>query len=508
MDITKILSQIRVNKSSSQPIYLQVAAFLAEHIKENLLPAGTKLPPERLLAEMLGVSRTTAINIYRQLAQEGLVSIKVGSGTYVIGCLAKTETPLPPIPWEQLFVPHLKNPLSSILKDLLTGCSNPNNISLAAGMPDPSLYPLKIFEQLFNKYIKNLSPLDLGHLPTEGYPPLRRAIANLHLAKGINVPEDNILITAGSQQGLYLVNKVLLEPKEYVIVEEPTYIGAIQVFQHSGARILTVPRLTELPLSILEDYLIRYRPKLFYIIPSFQNPTGHVLSLQQRQDLLKLAARYQLVIVEDDAYGELYYDQKPLPSLKALDQYGVVIYLGTFSKTIFPGLRTGWLTGPPVLIKRLSQEKQYLDLHCNNVCQWLLTTFLQEGVFDNHLQTVRQEYKKRRDIMANSIDRFCPDMLTYTLPQGGFYFWCQLPNGITSPSLLHETNKIGLTFVPGEAFYTNNLGSNKIRLCFSTQSEEQLVEAIKRLGKALKSLTKRSENLSVQVNSNQGIPII
>lgn len=502
MDITNILKQIKLSKSSSQPLYLQIADFLEDKIKEGLIPAETKLPPERILAKLLGVSRTTAINAYRQLDLDGLVETKIGSGTYVNRI--KGQEKRPSIPWEQLFVPHLKSPLSSILRSLVS--ESINTISLAAGIPDPKLYPLETIRVLFNKYNQEMNPGDFSHIPTEGYTPLRKTICQLYKEKNISIEQDNVLITAGSQQGLYLLNKVLIEPGDYIIVESPTYIGAIQVFQHSGAKILTIPRLDELPLSILEDYLIRYRPKFFYLIPTFQNPTGHVLSLKQRQELLDLAARYQLIIIEDDCYNELYYDQQPPPSLKSLDKYNLVIHLGTVSKTIFPGFRTGWFIGPPILINRLSLEKQYMDLHCSNISQWLLNILLKENILKDHLLKVRKEYKKRRDTMHNSIQRYCSNMLTYTLPQGGFYFWCQLPEWITSTMLLHEVSKVGVAFVPGEAFYTNNSGSNKIRLCFTTQDEEHLGEGIQRLGKVLKSFSKNQRKDALS-EFTTGIPI-
>lgn len=485
MDVTKISIEQELNLSSATPLYLQIADIILNKIEEGLLAPGNKLPPERTLAKLFSVSRTTAINAYRHLEQEGLVNTKVGSGTYVAEFYKAGHKNQPSIPWDQLFIPHLKNPLSSILRSLVSEFTAKENISLAVGMPDPSLYPIQIFEDLFKRNMQRLDPLDFGHISTEGYLPLRESVAKLQNQKGILATSENILILAGSQQGVYLLNKTFLEPGDYVVVESPTYIGAIQAFQNSGARILTLPRLQDLPLSLLEDYIIRYRPKFFYTIPTFQNPTGYTLSLSQRKELLELAARYQLIIIEDDPYSELYYEQQPPPSLKALDHYGIVIYLGTFSKILFPGLRTGWLVGPPVLINRLAQEKQYIDLHCNNLVQWLLYLFLEENNLVSHLPGLRQEYKKRRDAMADSIKRFCKNKLDFVLPEGGFYLWCQIPDSITSSMLLHESAKTGVSFVPGEAFYTNQAGNNGIRLCFATHQEKTLVEGIKRLGSIL-----------------------
>lgn len=502
MDIAKELSGIKLDPHSAVPLYLQIAKIIAEKIENQLFPEETKLPPERNLAKIFAVSRTTAINAYRHLEEQELISTKIGSGTYVSKIHSSQVKATPPVPWEQLFVPHLKNPLSSILRDLVAAFSVPGSIPLAAGMPDPALYPVSIFEDLLTKHLPNLSPSDLGHIPIEGYQPLRQSLAKMQTAHGIVAEPDNILMLTGSQQGLYLITRTLIEPGDYVVVDSPTYIGAIQAFQASGARILSLPRSSNLPLEMLEDYLIRYRPKFFYTIPTFQNPTGRVLSLNQRRELLDLAAKHRLVIIEDDPYSHLHYDQPPPPSLKALDHYGGVLYLSTFSKIIFPGLRTGWLVGPPSVINRLAQEKQYIDMHSNNLTQWLLHLFLESGNLDSHLTFVRQEYKKRRDAMTSSIRRFCGDALSFTVPQGGLYLWCQINANLTSNRLLHEASKAGVTFVPGEAFYTNQWGSQEIRLCFSAHEEAKLIQGIKRIAKILNQSNwiKQQEDLTFPVN--------
>ncbi len=508
MDISKYFSNMELDNSVNQPLYLQIADHIAVGVKNKILPAGCKLPPERDLAKYFAVSRTTAINAYRHLEQRGLVTIKVGSGTYVTTLTGNSiETALPSMPWEQLFIPHLKTPLSSILRSLISNTNTDDIISLAAGMPDPALYPTDCFTNLFNSKLSQLENSNFGHIPTEGYQPLRHSIAQMETGKGIPATMDNILILAGSQQGLYLISKVLIEPGDYVVLESPTYIGAIQVFQAAGARILCLPPEEQFPFALMEDYLIRYRPKLFYTIPTFANPTGRVMPLNERQELLRLAAPHRLIIVEDDPYGELFYDEQPPASLKSLDNYGGVLYLNTFSKILFPGLRTGWLVGPPEVINRLAQEKQYVDLHCNNLTQWLLHMYLQDGNIDSHLSLVRQEYKKRRDAMVSSIRRFCKNKLTFNLPDGGFYLWCKIEHDIASQALLHEAAKTGVSFVPGNAFYTNQAGSDEIRLCFATHSPAILSEGIKRLARALTIFPQKPKN-EASTDLVAGRPII
>jgi DNA-binding transcriptional MocR family regulator len=482
MDISKILGDGNLDTNASAPLYVQLAERIADRIHDQALPPGAKLLPERELAVLFGVSRTTAINAYRHLEKMSLVYTKIGSGTYVAK-LAASVSPVPAMPWHQLFTSYQQTPIASILRDLISPTAL-DVISLASGLSDPDLYPLGMLD-MFHTHVKQIHRPDFGHIPTEGYTPLRRSIAAMLQKRNINEPYENIMTLAGSQQGLYLLSKAFLEPGDYVVVESPTFLGALQAFQSAGARLLRLPASGSLDLAVLEDYLIRYRPKFFYVLPTFQNPSGRVLSLQERQGLLALAARYRLTIVEDDPYGELYYGEKPPLSLKALDTYGGVLYLSTFSKILFPGLRTGWLVAPPEVINRLTLEKQYMDLHNNNLSQWLLHLFLEEGNLDQHLPFVRQEYKKRRDIMANAIQHFCRDKLSFTLPDGGFYLWCTIRQGYSARLLLHEANKHGVSFVPGEAFYPTSPDINQIRLCFTTNGSELLTEGIRRLARAL-----------------------
>ncbi|WP_371380702.1 PLP-dependent aminotransferase family protein [Sporomusa aerivorans] len=495
MDISKLVKFGSLNPKSTIPLYRQITTILSDYIKNNTLPSGCKLPPERELAVLLGVSRTTAINAYRQLEEMGLISTRVGSGTYV----AEQPKPQPAVravPWSQLFTPTPNTQLSSIIRELIAAAADGDTIPLAAGMPDPAFYPFDDFNRLFALQSSRFKSSDLGHIPTEGYLPLRRTLAGLLTERGIDAAVENTMIVSGSQQGLYLVTKLFLEPGDYVIVESPTYLGAIQVFSAANARLLSLPASKRFALDILEDYLIRYRPKLLYMMPTFKNPSGDVMALEERRELLRLAAKHRLVIVEDDPYGELYYEQQPPPSLKALDTYGGVIALGTFSKILFPGLRTGWVVAPDIVINRFAMEKQYIDLHSSNLSQRMLYDYLSAGLLAGHLTLVREQYKKRRDFFAGALKQYCSPYLSFTMPLGGFYFWGTLSQGMLTRQLLHEAAKTGVSFVPGEAFYADNSGNRELRLCFVTHSEARLLEGVKRLGQALQVMAQNSSPAS------------
>lgn len=499
MDISKYLAGSKLDPKAG-PLYLQITELIAGKILNNALPAGTKLPPERELAVLFGVSRTTAINAYRHLEQQGMVKTKAGSGTYVSEVFPGTPDQSSGIPWPQLFTPYSQSPFTSTLRELVSNPISNNNISLATGMPDPAFYPIDQLQSLFNRFSNRTDRADFGYISTEGYTPLRQSIAGYLASMGIKTSPENLMILSGAQQGLYLISKVLLSPGDYVVVESPTYLGAIQLFQAAGARLLTLPVSDSSSLSLLEDYLIRYRPKLLYTIPTFHNPTGHLLPEHQRKELLQLAARHRMVILEDDPYSELYFGEQPPLSLKALDPYEGVIYLGTFSKMLMPGLRTGFLAAHPSLINRLAMEKQYNDLHSNNISQWLIHLLLQEETLELHLNFVRQEYKKRRDTLVKAIRRYCGDDLQFELPEGGFFIWCKLQPPIPTSKLLHETIKNGMSFVPGEAFYTTPAGDRELRLCFATHPENLLSEGVRRLARALDQLNKRRKNESAPIH--------
>jgi DNA-binding transcriptional MocR family regulator len=358
-------------------------------------------------------------------------------------------------------------------------------ISLAASMPDPRLYPVSEIEELLGKQFGKMPPSHWGHIPTEGYEPLRESLGGYLAGKKITASLEETMIVSGAQQGLYLLAQTLLEPGDYVIVESPTFIGAIQAFQAAGARLLSLPASGSMPFELLEDYLIRYRPKFLYLMPTYQNPNGRIIGLEDRKKLLQLAAKHRVPIIEDDPYSELYYDQAPPPPLKAMDSYDGVIYVGTFSKSLFPGVRVGYMVASPVLIHRLALVKQYMDFHSGNMGQWLVHQLIEGGHLGSHLERVRREYGQRRDEMVKAIERYCGDGLTYKKAEGGFYLWCRINRPFLAKRLLHEGLKKGVSFLPGEAFFPTPDGEQELRLTFAIQPPNILAEGIRRLGQVM-----------------------
>jgi DNA-binding transcriptional MocR family regulator len=367
-----------------------------------------------------------------------------------------------------------------------------DTLSFAAGIPAPELYPLDDFRQAMAHVLNTAGQALLQPCPVEGYYPLRRIIARRMAGRGATLRAENILIVTGSQQGLDLIARAFLRPGDEVVVEAPSYLGALQIFSAAGARLLGVT-LDEggMRLDILESILTRYRPKLIYTLPTFQNPSGCTMAPRRRLRLLELARRHRVPIVEDDPYGELYYTEQSPSPLLALDQDGCVIYLSTFSKILFPGLRLGWVAAPRPVIERLSQIKQLADLHCSTLVQGAVHEFCQKGALDKHLNRVRDLYRHRRDAMLTALAEHCPSNLEWDEPQGGFNLWCRLPPGLKARQLMAEAAHQSVALVPGEVFYPDGGGQEEMRLNFSSLPIALIEEGVQRLGVAMTTLMRR-----------------
>lgn len=475
---------LTIDRASPVPVYRQIVHGIRSLIVSGSWPAGFRLPPERTLARALGVNRTTVLNAYRELKAEALVEAHVGRGTSVAA-----PTPAPPaaaeaseIPWRQLFRTGLGRSQDPLLRDLLALTERDDVIPLAVGLPAAELLPMEHLREILARLLAEVGPAVLLHSPTEGVSALREAIVRHQATRGIQRPLEEVLITSGCQQGLDLVTRILLDPGDTVVVEEPTYFGALEVFRRAQARIVPVPAdEAGLRTDLLEALLQHRRPKLIYTLPTFQNPSGVVLSLERRRHLLELAERFAIPVVEDDPYAELRYDGDPVPSLKALDGGNLVISLNSFSKVLFPGLRVGWMVAPRPVVRQLALARQGLDLHTNTPGQWVLARFLTEGLFATHLEQVRRAYRARRDVAVATLRATAPPDIGWAVPQGGFYIWCRLPERLSLGRLLARAAQAAVAFLPGTPCFADEVGINAARLNFTFPTEEQLREGISRL---------------------------
>lgn len=488
---------MQLERGSGIPLYRQICQRLREAILSGELAEGTRLPTERALARELGVNRTTVMNAYNELASEGLVEGHVGRGTLVRrNHFSYDDEHFDHEPSWLLGLPagerELLGPDARMLSELAAMSERKEIISLAAGTPARDLLPAEMLSTIFAEGLLNARQSALGYCPVEGLHNLRRTIAVRMRKRGVTIDAQHILILSGSTQGIGLTARLLLNPGDEVVVEVPTYLGAIQTFRALGARVIGVPIDNDgMRVDLLESILARHRPRLIYTQPTFQNPTGVVMSPERRRRLLSLARRYQTPILEDDPYGEMHFEGKQPQPLKALDNNEQVLYLSTFSKILAPGLRVAWLVAPEPMIERLSLHKQVFDLNTNAIGQWAVSEILQRGLMDDHLTTLRQRYQQKRDLMLQAIATHWPKDVRVNAPNGGFHLWCRLPGDMRARALLREAANERVAFVTGEPFHVDGGGQQQFRLSFAHPEAEHIEEGVRRIGNAMRRLQAR-----------------
>jgi 2-aminoadipate transaminase len=397
--------------------------------------------------------------------------------------------------WIDRYAQRTRAMRSSVVRELLKLTTEPDVISFAGGLPAADLFPVDEFQAACHRVLAERGAEALQYSTTEGERPLREMIARHTSRYGITVNPDNVLITSGSQQALDLIGKVFLNPGDHVLVERPTYVGALQAWNAYQAEYLPVAVDEDGMRADDLDAALRSGPKFIYALPNFQNPTGVTLSLERRRALIRLADQHGVPILEDDPYGQLRYEGAHLPPLVTLDaEYrsvpgagysGNVIYLSTFSKTLAPGLRLGWVIGPPDVIQRLAQAKQGVDLHTSTLVQLIAFEVARSGFLDNHVRRLRDAYRSRRDAMLSAMDRSFPKTVRWTKPLGGLFIWATLPDGSDAAAVLKAALPERVAFVPGSAFFTDGTGRNTLRLNFTNASPDRIEEGISRLGRVL-----------------------
>lgn len=373
---------------------------------------------------------------------------------------------------------------SSAIREILKVTEQPEVISFAGGLPAPELFPLAEIRESYAQVLGVGDPSVLQYSTTEGFLPLRLNLAAQMKNKGIKVGPDNILLTNGSQQGLDLLTKLLINPGDFIIVEDPTYLGALQTFRSYQARFATVPMDSEgIDIEALEYAIKQYHPKMIYLTPTFKNPTGITFSTRRRQEIASVLSQYNIPLIEDDPYGELRYSGSSLPPIKSFDKEERVIYLGTFSKTVAPGLRLGWVVASEEMVAKLVLAKQGTDLHTGTILQRATHYYLENFDVQKHLNALRSEYKSRRDLMLAEMRANFPAQIHWTEPEGGMFVWVTLADPLDSISLLRQAVEAKVAYVPGVPFYANGGGNNTLRLNFSNSSSAQIKEGIRRLGR-------------------------
>jgi DNA-binding transcriptional MocR family regulator len=465
---------------SSPSLYLRLQSNLEKAIREGEWSPGSKLPAERELAEQLQISRTTVTNAYRELEAKGLVRGYVGRGTYVC---ALPEPSNVPFAWRgKMSAVSLRLSAESSIVNLSS--SDPNLISFGVGCPALECFPTDEYCRLQNSILRNRSTEALGVGSVAGQPILRDAIAKEH-----SVCTGKVLVVAGSQEGLDLLARCLIDPGDYVIVDQPGYFVGFRTFQAAGARLVGW-NAARADVDELEHLILRYRPKFICTTPTFHNPTGRTLSLSQRKDVIELATRYRIPVIEDEPYRQMYFDAPPPPSLHQLDERGVVIHLSTFSKVLAPGLRLGYIVAPENVVDLLALAKQRAVWLTAGLEQLVVAEMMLSGMVSHHAQKLRQEHRVRRDAMVHALRRAIPKTrLSFSVPSGGMFLWCRLSGGPAAAELNRRAIAQGVVFTPGELFYPEISESRELRLCFAGTSVSRIEQGVERLRIAFEAQT-------------------
>ncbi|HJZ50341.1 MAG TPA: PLP-dependent aminotransferase family protein [Roseiflexaceae bacterium] len=476
--------QIALNRASPQPLYAQLAQDIQRRIRSGALPPGARLPTVRELARQLGVTRLTIHSAYSELQAGGWVEATVGRGTFVA---AQPEpTALLPEPAREL------SP-RGILNDMLQMARLPGMRSLAMADAAPDLYPQREFARALEEALSSGTSA-LGYTAPQGDPLLRTTLADLLRERGISAGPDEIVVTSGVTQGMSLIAHTLARPGDSVIVEKPTYLGLLNILNVQGIRAIGAPMDDDgLVVGALEELILKHRPRFIYTIPVFQNPSGVCLSPARRAALLALIERYRVPLIEDDIYSQLVYEGAAPPALKADDQSELVLNIGSFSKSLLPGARVGYIVATPQTIGRLVGAKQADDLCSPPLLQRALALFIQHGWLSTHLRRVIPRYRERRDALMIAMARHFPSELRWTTPQGGFCSWVTLPSGASTIDLYLAGIERGVAFAPGDVFFAEPAPKPYIRLSFSSLPPELIGEAIQVLGQVFSShLVRRS----------------
>ncbi len=399
------------------------------------------------------------------------------------------------VEYHKLFSSRSRLMRASEIRELLKLTETSGVISLAGGLPAPEVLPANELVELTRSLVEEYGWRVLQYSPTRGVGVFLKAVRGFMEKYGVHLGgDDEVIATTGSQEAIYLLARVLLDPGDIVVIEEPSYLTAIMVFRQYGARFLTVPLDGEgMDTSVLEEKLRRAvrsgaRPKLVYTIPTCHNPAGVTMSYERRKHLLELAEEFDLIIVEDDPYSYIAFEPIGAPPLKTMDKSGRVVYVSTFSKILAPGLRLGWIAAPRELVEKIELAKQAVDLHTPTLSQYLAAEAIRKGIVDRVIERGKTVYRLKRNTMLRALEEYMPQGVEWTRPKGGLFVWAWLPKGMSARRLLEVAIKHGVAFVPGDAFYPCGGGENTMRLNYSYPSTDEITEGVKRLARAVREL--------------------
>lgn len=478
----------------AEPLYKQIRQAVHASIMAGDLGSGARLPPERELARALGIDRATASRAYQELVADGVVEARGSRGTVVLGPREEMALEGREPRW-LAGLPDLEalGPDPTLLMDIASRAGRTDLISFAAGAPGPDLQPVGELRRALDDAIGAWGPAPFGYGPVEGFAPLRRAIRE-RLCPDLFAPGDGTMIVSGAIQALALAARAMVQPGDEVVVEAPTFPGIVQAFGLAGARLTGVPvDASGMRTDLLEAVLAARRVRLIVAQPTFHNPTGVTLSAERREHLLSLASRHRVPVLEDDPYGAVALEGAPPGPLKRMDRQGSVIYVSSFSKTVSPALRLGWVIAPSAALGRLALAKQLADLNSSALSQMILTRYIENGDHERHVARLRPEYRRRRDALVAALAPLRGRLSLDPVPAGGFHLWARMEAGPYARLLSAYAPRCGVAVVAGEAFYPPHSlrganGANRLRLSFPEVSPDRYEEGARRLARALDQL--------------------
>lgn len=491
----EISELIKFEKDSSIPLYVQLFESLKELISDGTLVHNLKLPSIRHLSKELGVNRVTVVTAFKELENNGYVYTKPGSGTYVSNSyLVSVKNH------------HLQNNL--VLDEVYTQeyaylinngqvSLTESSINFASATPTPDLFPVDDFKVVLNEVLERDKGNAFGYQDSQGYYPIRESICQVLGKAMVTCNPNDIQIISGAQQGIDIISKALLRQGDYIITESPTYAGAIAVFKSRGAQIADIELCADgMSLNVLEYTIKKYKPRLLYTIPSFQNPTGYSCSNHKRDQLLKLADKYDMYIIEDDYVSDLDFEDRKYLPLKSMDKSNRVIFIKSYSKIFMPGLRLGFMIVPAGILGNVIEAKHATDISTSGLIQRAFDLYIRKGFWDKHSQFMYGVYKERYIKTTNALDKNLPSSVSYKKPGGGLNIWLTLPSGFQVNKLVTLCASNDIVFAPGKIFYSSNSSQklNSIRLSFASVYVESIDHGIETLCKTIELMEQKNES--------------
>lgn len=488
---------VNLSRNSKNPLYLQLKQKITALIAERLLLPGSKLPTTRDLAVSLGVSRNTVVQAYQELEVDGLITSQVGRGTFIslyppAGMPASERNEQTCMNYEGLFSfgwTRVNADLLSVFEQLARPQAKSPYIDMASDQPNPSLLPVEEFGECLQSAVRRYGGRLLTTGSTCGFEPLLEYLPTLLARRNVICRPENLMVVSGLQQALSLIGRLFIDPGDTVLLQHLTYPGALGVFRSlQGSCIGITMDIEGLRIDVLERILRHRKPKLLYIVPTFHNPTGTILAAQRRLQLVELARVNSFLIVEDDYAHDLAFDGREAFPLKSWDTTGGIIHLGSFSESLFPGIRLSWIVAAKPIIERLALLKQSSDLYTNRILQGALLEFCRKGYYDKELKRKRQVYARRCDSLVDAMTQYFPDEVTWRKPRGGLYQWVDIPDSLDAFALLLRTRERGVVFTPSRMFAVEEWSRGGFRMGFTAPDEEQICEGVRIIGETLQDM--------------------